>query len=475
MGHPPFQGWGKDPLPYALGVPFTNMLVLAHLAERKGEIEAARRFVADADMVLQCFESRAPFIQHGCQTAGQFWDWVLIPAFLGKLGDVAGPGFFLTRIDGCEFQLQQVEEDWDVDPIIQYVPPPGAGPAEPGAVITEQTGTLRQFQVFGEGVDCVREYIGKQCGEWCGGVSAAGAGGRGAVEAGGRVAEAMLRFLNLPSCGALYVADLIPEVVKCDKWIRTGCDEGGGEEGGEEGYYANSTEASAGGPDAAARLRARRDAPITANSVCHLDGVTGRMLDEYDGRAGCEPVPLFEGFNWASLVLSHFGTKTFVHYEEFMALALNYLSDGQPKIWYIVPDSVKARFFEWLAGVLGIGEIEARRKVMLKEFMPWFSLAQQFELAELGVRRVVQYAGQALITLPGVLHWTESTGVSVAEAVNFFARGVGLEETEAAVASCFDMWNAEAGVVGGARTADVIQRFQEACERFGLGRKERAA
>lgn len=117
------------------------------------------------------------------------------------------------------------------------------------------------------------------------------------------------------------------------------------------------------------------------------------------------------GFSQAVLISSMVFTSALAHIEDIAAGAANYMVRGLPKIWYIVPRTA----FPDFASALGE---DLQENALLKKVLPRFTA---HDLRQLGIHRVLQRAGDLIVTPPGTYpHWTFSTGFNVAESNNFW-------------------------------------------------------
>lgn len=104
------------------------------------------------------------------------------------------------------------------------------------------------------------------------------------------------------------------------------------------------------------------------------------------------------------------------HVEDAQLASINFLHRGEPKVWYAVAPS-DARRFESVAAS-SFAEDQMRCKEYLRHKT---SLLSPSFLARQGIRvgRVLQHAGEFVITCPGAYHCGFNLGFNVAEATNF--------------------------------------------------------
>lgn len=175
---------------------------------------------------------------------------------------------------------------------------------------------------------------------------------------------------------------------------------------------------------------------LHGSSVVEKDDAFGKVYEVLQNQTPPksfeEEGVMFGGFNTSVLILSMLLTYTFVHCEDFLFGALNTLIYGCPKIWYVVPSSLAPRFKAFLTDTYGPN---ACYLLFNKNIVPDFS---GIDLKDFGIVRFVQPPGYTVYTMPGeILHWTVSTGFSLATASNFFVRwrcGLSLD-------GCRSKWN----------------------------------
>jgi hypothetical protein len=104
------------------------------------------------------------------------------------------------------------------------------------------------------------------------------------------------------------------------------------------------------------------------------------------------------------------------HTEDMYLYSLNYMHEGAPKIWYSIPHNEKEKMDEYIktkyyATLLKKPDLIHRLTVHISPL----------ELIKNGitVHRTIQNPGEIIVTLPKGYHSGFSTGLNIAEAVNF--------------------------------------------------------
>jgi len=104
------------------------------------------------------------------------------------------------------------------------------------------------------------------------------------------------------------------------------------------------------------------------------------------------------------------------HTEDLYLYSLNYLHEGAPKIWYSVCYTEKEKLDEYIktkyfATLLKEPDLIHRLTIHI----------DPLELMKQGIKvhRIVQNPGEIIVTLPKAYHSGFSTGLNLAEAVNF--------------------------------------------------------
>jgi hypothetical protein len=104
------------------------------------------------------------------------------------------------------------------------------------------------------------------------------------------------------------------------------------------------------------------------------------------------------------------------HTEDLYLYSLNYLHEGAPKIWYSISSDQKEKMDDYIktkyyATLLKQPDLIHKLTVHISPL----------ELVENGIKvfRTEQHPGQIIVTLPKGYHAGFSTGLNLAEAVNF--------------------------------------------------------
>ena len=104
------------------------------------------------------------------------------------------------------------------------------------------------------------------------------------------------------------------------------------------------------------------------------------------------------------------------HIEDLSLYSVNYLHDGEPKVWYSIPAKDKEKYDNLVKNKFLINSMND------ESFINKLSIyVNPLELLENGitVRRTVQKKGEIIITLPKGYHFGFSLGLNKSEAVNF--------------------------------------------------------
>ena len=103
------------------------------------------------------------------------------------------------------------------------------------------------------------------------------------------------------------------------------------------------------------------------------------------------------------------------HYEDIMLYSINYMHEGEGKIWYGIPEYHREKF-EKLAKEKLAGLYEADPNFLLNINV----MINPAFLVENGIHvyRTIQKPGEMIITFPGSYHQGVSVGFNIAEAVN---------------------------------------------------------
>ena len=104
------------------------------------------------------------------------------------------------------------------------------------------------------------------------------------------------------------------------------------------------------------------------------------------------------------------------HTEDLYLYSLNYLHQGSPKIWYSIPSDQKEKMDDYIRSkyyAILMKEPDLIHKLTIH--------INPLELVQNGIKvhRTVQYPGEIIVTLPKGYHSGFSTGLNLAEAVNF--------------------------------------------------------
>lgn len=103
------------------------------------------------------------------------------------------------------------------------------------------------------------------------------------------------------------------------------------------------------------------------------------------------------------------------HYEDVMLYSMNYMHEGEGKIWYGIPEYHRDKF-EKLAKDKLAGLYESDPNFLLNINV----MINPAYLVENGVHvyRTIQKPGEIIVTFPGSYHQGVSVGFNIAEAVN---------------------------------------------------------
>jgi hypothetical protein len=132
-------------------------------------------------------------------------------------------------------------------------------------------------------------------------------------------------------------------------------------------------------------------------------------LDDHQGGIPGVTTPYLYFGMWASVFCAHT--------EDMNLLSINYLHAGAPKIWYaIAPGKDSQRFEQLCEGHYHQARTECSEYLRHKR-----ALVSPLRLKKAGIpfTRMVQYPGDAMITLPAGYHFGFNTGFNIAEATNF--------------------------------------------------------
>ncbi len=104
------------------------------------------------------------------------------------------------------------------------------------------------------------------------------------------------------------------------------------------------------------------------------------------------------------------------HTEDLYLYSLNYLHDGSPKIWYGIPLKDKEKMDDYIKNkyygiLLKQPDLIHRLTVHIDP--------KELKASGINVFRVVQNPGDLILTLPKAYHTGFSTGINMAEAINF--------------------------------------------------------
>ncbi len=115
------------------------------------------------------------------------------------------------------------------------------------------------------------------------------------------------------------------------------------------------------------------------------------------------------------------------HTEDLYLYSLNYMHEGAPKIWYTISHTQKEKMDEYIKNKYFA--------TLLKQpdLLHWLTVhINPLELMKHGIKvyRVVQNPGEMIVTLPKGYHSGFSTGLNLAEAVNFSVRELKISFTK---------------------------------------------
>ena len=109
------------------------------------------------------------------------------------------------------------------------------------------------------------------------------------------------------------------------------------------------------------------------------------------------------------------------HTEDLYLYSLNYMHEGAPKIWYTISHTQKEKMDEFIktkyfATLLKEPDLVHRLTIHINPL----------ELMKRGIKvyRVVQNPGEMIVTIPKGYHSGFSTGLNLAEAVNFSVKRI---------------------------------------------------
>jgi hypothetical protein len=109
------------------------------------------------------------------------------------------------------------------------------------------------------------------------------------------------------------------------------------------------------------------------------------------------------------------------HVEDLYMYSVNYLHSGEPKVWYSIPPKDKEKFDKYIKDKFLINSI------VDVNFINKLSIhVNPLELLKHGitVKRIIQYPGEMIVTLPKAYHMGFSLGQNKSEAVNFTVRNL---------------------------------------------------
>ncbi|SCU85283.1 LAME_0D00782g1_1 [Lachancea meyersii CBS 8951] len=134
------------------------------------------------------------------------------------------------------------------------------------------------------------------------------------------------------------------------------------------------------------------------------------------------------------------------HLEDQYTLSANYQHEGDPKIWYSVPESSREKFDELMKSIAP--DLFQKQPDLLHQLVTLIApYDKRFQDANISCYKAVQYPGEYIVTFPKCYHSGFNTGYNFNEAVNFTLDlwlPYGVEATHDYIATgkkcVFNMW-----------------------------------
>ncbi|SCU85614.1 LAFA_0D16710g1_1 [Lachancea sp. 'fantastica'] len=106
------------------------------------------------------------------------------------------------------------------------------------------------------------------------------------------------------------------------------------------------------------------------------------------------------------------------HLEDQYTLSANYQHEGDPKIWYSVPESSREKFDELMKSIAP--DLFQKQPDLLHQLVTLIApYDKRFQDAKISCYKAVQYPGEYVVTFPKCYHSGFNTGYNFNEAVNF--------------------------------------------------------
>ncbi|CEP60757.1 histone demethylase LALA0_S01e18250g [Lachancea lanzarotensis] len=134
------------------------------------------------------------------------------------------------------------------------------------------------------------------------------------------------------------------------------------------------------------------------------------------------------------------------HLEDQYTLSANYQHEGDPKIWYSVPENSREKFDELMKSIAP--DLFQKQPDLLHQLVTLIApYDKRFQDAKISCYKAIQYPGEYVVTFPKCYHSGFNTGYNFNEAVNFTLDlwlPYGVEATHDYIATgkkcVFNMW-----------------------------------
>ncbi len=128
-----------------------------------------------------------------------------------------------------------------------------------------------------------------------------------------------------------------------------------------------------------------------------------------------------EGYTTPALYVGKPGSSFFLHTEDMNLGSLNFLISGAPKVWYIIPTSDYEKVVELVKKLFPDNPVVGKCPQAIQHKCVLIH-PDRFREAGIICSRIIQRAGNLMITYPGAHHFGYNTGYNIAEATNYSTR-----------------------------------------------------
>jgi hypothetical protein len=112
-----------------------------------------------------------------------------------------------------------------------------------------------------------------------------------------------------------------------------------------------------------------------------------------------------------------FGSMFALHTEDGDLFSMNYVHEGSPKFWYIVPSLYADRLEQCLADVDTLDISHCRAPLRHKTLFP--NPTELIQSYNIPVYRIEQCSNEIIVIFPRTYQWGFNGGLNIAESVNF--------------------------------------------------------